>query len=110
MGPFRDSTYHQLKDMTVFIQEKKDSLQSDIILLKDKILNHIVIISLHFVHSCKPFSFAFSRRNKRRSRHTLDLYRKTQRRFLECGVCTEIYNEDERVPRLLPCLHTFYFT
>ena len=41
------------------------------------------------------------------SKYTLDLYRKTQRRFLECGVCTEIYNEDDRVPRQLPCFHTF---
>ena len=41
------------------------------------------------------------------NKYTLDLYRKTQRRFLECGVCTEIYNEDERVPRQLPCFHTF---
>ena len=39
--------------------------------------------------------------------NTLELYRKTQRRFLECGVCTEIYNEDDRVPRQLPCFHTF---
>ena len=39
--------------------------------------------------------------------YTLDLHIKTQRRFLECGVCTEIYNEDERVPIQLPCLHTF---
>lgn len=41
------------------------------------------------------------------NKYTLDLYRKTQRRFLECGVCTEIYNEDDRVPRILPCFHTF---
>ena len=41
----RDSTYHQLKDMTVFIQEKKDSLQSDIILLKDKIFTAYTLIA-----------------------------------------------------------------
>jgi hypothetical protein len=44
------------------------------------------------------------------SRHILlniELHKKAQRRFLECGVCTEIYNEDDRAPRQLPCFHTF---
>jgi hypothetical protein len=40
----RDSNYHQLKDMTAFIQEKKDSLQNDIILLKDKIFTAYSLI------------------------------------------------------------------
>ena len=39
--------------------------------------------------------------------YTLELYIKAQCRFLECGVCTEIYNEDDRAPRQLPCFHTF---
>lgn len=30
-----------------------------------------------------------------------------QRNFLECGVCAEVYNEDDRIPRQLPCFHTF---
>ncbi|XP_052065076.1 uncharacterized protein LOC127704880 [Mytilus californianus] len=30
-----------------------------------------------------------------------------QERYLECSICTEIFNEHERIPKLLPCLHTF---
>ena len=41
------------------------------------------------------------------NKYALDWNKKTQSRFLECGVCTEIYNEDDRAPRLLPCFHTF---
>jgi hypothetical protein len=34
------------------------------------------------------------------NKYALDWYKKTQSRILECGVCTEIYNEDDRAPRL----------
>lgn len=30
-----------------------------------------------------------------------------QERYLECSICTEIFNEHGRIPKLLPCLHTF---
>ncbi|VDI37408.1 Hypothetical predicted protein [Mytilus galloprovincialis] len=35
-----------------------------------------------------------------------DLVMVLRQRFLECGICTEIYDEDVHVPKLLPCLHT----
>lgn len=30
-----------------------------------------------------------------------------QQRYLECGICTEAFDEDNHIPKLLPCLHTF---
>ncbi|CAC5379850.1 TRIM71 [Mytilus coruscus] len=30
-----------------------------------------------------------------------------ERRYLECNVCSELFDEDERIPRLLPCQHSF---
>ncbi|CAC5424689.1 TRIM2_3 [Mytilus coruscus] len=30
-----------------------------------------------------------------------------RQRYLECGICTEVYDECVHVPKLLPCLHTF---
>ncbi|VDI14705.1 Hypothetical predicted protein [Mytilus galloprovincialis] len=33
-----------------------------------------------------------------------------QERYLECNICTEIFDEYERIPKLLPCLHTFCLT
>ena len=35
-----------------------------------------------------------------------DLVMVLRQRFLECGICTEIYDEEVHVPKLLPCLHT----
>ncbi|XP_061185784.1 E3 ubiquitin-protein ligase TRIM56-like [Saccostrea echinata] len=32
-----------------------------------------------------------------------------QKKFLECCICLELFNEEDRHPRLLPCLHTFCF-
>ncbi|VDI24710.1 Hypothetical predicted protein [Mytilus galloprovincialis] len=30
-----------------------------------------------------------------------------QQRYLECGICTEAFDEENHIPKLLPCLHTF---
>lgn len=40
-------------------------------------------------------------------RNGYDLVKKLRQRYLECGICTEVYDEDVHVPKLLPCLHTF---
>ncbi|XP_048755990.2 E3 ubiquitin-protein ligase TRIM56-like [Ostrea edulis] len=32
-----------------------------------------------------------------------------QKKFLECSVCFEIFNEEDHHPRLLPCLHTYCY-
>ena len=37
----------------------------------------------------------------------LNFLQELQRSFLECGVCAEVYNEDDHIPRQLPCFHTF---
>ena len=37
----------------------------------------------------------------------LNFLQELQRIFLECGVCAEVYNEDDNIPRQLPCFHTF---
>jgi hypothetical protein len=37
----------------------------------------------------------------------LNFLQELQRIFLECGVCAEVYNEDDHIPRQLPCFHTF---
>lgn len=34
---------------------------------------------------------------------------KLREKFLQCNVCYEEYDEDEKHPRLLPCLHTYCF-
>ncbi|XP_071140516.1 transcription intermediary factor 1-beta-like [Mytilus edulis] len=35
-----------------------------------------------------------------------DLVEQLQQRYLECGICSELYDEQNRIPKLLPCLHT----
>lgn len=37
----------------------------------------------------------------------LNFLQELQRSFLECGVCAEVYNEDDHIPRQLPCFHSF---
>lgn len=34
-------------------------------------------------------------------------FQELERSFLECGICAEVYNEDDRIPWQLPCFHTF---
>ncbi|CAC5379844.1 unnamed protein product [Mytilus coruscus] len=41
------------------------------------------------------------------SRNTVNLITELERRYLECNICTEVFDEDERIPRLLPCHHSF---
>ncbi|XP_071127453.1 E3 ubiquitin-protein ligase TRIM56-like [Mytilus edulis] len=41
------------------------------------------------------------------SRNTVNLITELERRYLECSICTEVFNEEERIPRLLPCHHPF---
>ncbi|XP_071140804.1 uncharacterized protein [Mytilus edulis] len=36
-----------------------------------------------------------------------ELITELQQRYLECGICTEAFDEDNHIPKLLPCLHTF---
>ncbi|CAC5412529.1 unnamed protein product [Mytilus coruscus] len=37
----------------------------------------------------------------------VSLITELERRYLECSICTEVFDEDERTPRLLPCHHSF---
>ncbi|CAC5356551.1 TRIM2_3 [Mytilus coruscus] len=39
-----------------------------------------------------------------------DLVVQLQQRYLECGICSELYDEQNRIPKLLPCLHTLCMT
>ncbi|CAG2244918.1 unnamed protein product [Mytilus edulis] len=41
------------------------------------------------------------------SRNSVNLITELERRYLECNICTELFDEDERIPRLLPCHHPF---
>lgn len=38
---------------------------------------------------------------------TVNLITELERRYLECNICSELFDEDKRVPRLLPCQHSF---
>ncbi|XP_071124295.1 E3 ubiquitin-protein ligase TRIM56-like [Mytilus edulis] len=40
-------------------------------------------------------------------KNTVNLITELERRYLECSICTEVFDEDERIPRLLPCHHPF---
>lgn len=40
-------------------------------------------------------------------KNTVNLITELERRYLECSICTEVFDENERVPRLLPCHHPF---
>lgn len=37
----------------------------------------------------------------------INLITELERRYLECSICTEVFDEKNHIPRLLPCLHQF---
>lgn len=39
--------------------------------------------------------------------NTVNLITDLERRYLECIICTELFDEDDRLPRVLPCHHSF---
>ncbi|XP_076072109.1 uncharacterized protein LOC143043816 [Mytilus galloprovincialis] len=40
-------------------------------------------------------------------KNMISLITELERRYLECSICTEVFDEDGRKPRLLPCHHSF---
>ncbi|XP_071124291.1 uncharacterized protein [Mytilus edulis] len=40
-------------------------------------------------------------------KNMVSLITELERRYLECSICTEVFDEDGRTPRLLPCHHSF---
>ncbi|XP_063416455.1 transcription intermediary factor 1-beta-like [Mytilus trossulus] len=41
------------------------------------------------------------------SKKTVNLISELESRYLECNICRELFDEEERIPRLLPCHHPF---
>lgn len=41
------------------------------------------------------------------TKNAVNLITELERRYLECNICTELFDEDERIPMLLPCHHSF---
>ncbi|CAC5379845.1 TRIM71 [Mytilus coruscus] len=41
------------------------------------------------------------------TKNAVNLITELERRYLECNICTELFDEDKRIPRLLPCHHPF---
>ncbi|CAC5379846.1 unnamed protein product [Mytilus coruscus] len=41
------------------------------------------------------------------TKNSVNLITELERRYLECNICTELFDEDDHIPRLLPCHHPF---